>query len=150
MKDLREHIDIPDSDDDDIETAATQKKMEAKVPTGDKSNGGHTLPTHQTNMPKDVRADELIYSRVLGHFEMPQSHKWVESEHCWICEKHVHTVVFSSKSICEQLYTKPRNKDFAKYKKKIHSVAAGNEKAFKENKPDEFGSDCDEQYYDYE
>lgn len=32
MKDLRERVDIPDSDDDDIEAAATKKKMLAKLP----------------------------------------------------------------------------------------------------------------------
>jgi len=39
-----------------------------------------------------IESERLIFSRVLGHFEIPRSHKWIEANECWLCEKHSNTV----------------------------------------------------------
>ncbi len=43
--------------------------------------------------------DTLIFSRILGHFEIPHSHKWQETSICWICERYRYTVILVSKTI---------------------------------------------------
>jgi hypothetical protein len=30
--------------------------------------------------------DRIIYSRVLGHLEIENGHKWIERDECWICK----------------------------------------------------------------
>lgn len=89
------------------------------------------FPKEQTNADHEVKDDKLIYTRVLGHFEMPHSHRWCETTSCWYCEKHVYTLVLASKSICERFYTKPRTSDKSKYKEKIEKVYKRWEKTFK-------------------
>ena len=51
--------------------------------------------------------ERLIFSRILGHFEIPRSYKWQEASECWICERHRYTVMIMSKSIAQQYYLKP-------------------------------------------
>jgi hypothetical protein len=63
-----------------------------KEKSGDKAGaktGGSQMPS----------SDKLIFSRILGHFEIPQSHNWIESRDCWVCEKHTYTLILASKSI---------------------------------------------------
>lgn len=92
--------------------------------------------------------EKLIYTRVLGHFEMPHAHRWAETPHCWYCENHAYTLVLASKSICEKYFVKPIGKDMGRYKKKIKDVAERHRQVFLSNRQDEWGSDCDEKYYD--
>ena len=35
--------------------------------------------------PKADPGETLIFSRILGHFEIPHSYMWQESSNCWIC-----------------------------------------------------------------
>jgi len=55
----------------------------------------------------------------LGHFEIPKSYKWLESETCWQCEKYGYTLVICSKSICERFFTQPRIREKKAYISKI-------------------------------
>jgi hypothetical protein len=60
---------------------------------------------------KDKSGDSLIFSRILGHSEIPRSHKWQESEECWVCEKYRYTVILISKTIAENCFIKPADRD---------------------------------------
>ena len=51
--------------------------------------------------------ERLIFSRVLGHFEIPRSYRWQESSDCWLCDKHRYTVIVASKTIAENFFAKP-------------------------------------------
>jgi len=59
-----------------------------------------------TEMPKEMKDDKLIYTRILGHFEMPHSWRWKETTTCWFCENHQYTLVLASKSICKKFMAK--------------------------------------------
>lgn len=63
--------------------------------------------------------EKLVYQRFLGHFEIPKSYKWLESETCWQCEKYGYTLVICSKSICERFFTQPRIREKKAYISKI-------------------------------
>lgn len=58
-----------------------------------------------------IPGERFIFSRVLGHFEMPRSHKWQESVNCWVCENHTYTIIIVSKSIAKTYFVKPKRKD---------------------------------------
>lgn len=79
---------------------------------------------------------------------MPHAHRWAEVGHCWYCEKHSYNLVIASKSICEKYYMRPVGKDVLKFRQKILDVAERQRQVFENNAQDEFGSDCDEIYYD--
>ena len=107
-----------------------------------------------------------MYTRILGHFEMPQSHRWIETQECWYCEKHSYTLMICSKTICDKHYIKPRTKDRCKIQKRIENVKQTQKENFEklkknhENKEcsckgehvncfvENPGSDVDEFYYD--
>jgi hypothetical protein len=38
-----------------------------------------------SSQSKEIPGETLIFSRILGHLEIPRSHKWQESQECWIC-----------------------------------------------------------------
>jgi len=119
IKDFHEDHDAAyDSDEQGILTEATTEKMLQKIPKAQKTQSTRFPKEHKTVL-NETKDDKLIYTRVLGHFEMPNSHRWVETTSCWFCEKHIYTLVLASKSICEQCYTKPRKKEPKKYIKKI-------------------------------
>ena len=73
------------------------------------------MATHQTKMPERYKLDQLVYTRILGHFEMPKSHRWVESQDCWFCQNYSYSILLVSKSICENFFMKPKKNDREMY-----------------------------------
>ena len=88
----------------------------------DKKSLDKRLPNEEKKHDMEIKDQKLIYTRVLGHFEMPNSHRWIESHDCWYCQNYAYTLVLASKSICETLFTKPKAKDRIKMQKKILDV----------------------------
>ena len=76
----------------------------------------------QKPMPKEIRDDKIIFTRILGHYEMPHSHRWAETTQCWYCQKHIYSLFIFSKSICEKFCHRPLLQDRKKYQKKIMST----------------------------
>lgn len=74
--------------------------------------------------------ERLVFSRILGHFEIPRSHKWVESSNCWVCEKHTYTVVFASETIAKNYFVKPYHKDKENFVKKVNHAKAKQEDVY--------------------
>ena len=91
------------------------------------------LPNQEKSHNMEIRDQKLIYTRVLGHFEMAHSHRWVESHECWYCEDHAYTLILASKSICEKFFVKPRTKDRVKIQKKILDVQKAQVANFNKN-----------------
>ena len=81
------------------------------------------LPKEQTSMPIEVKAEALVYTRILGHFEMPKSQRWTESRHCWFCENYAYTVILVSKTICQNFYLKPDSNERKICIQKIKRIA---------------------------
>jgi len=52
---------------------------------------------------EDVEEDRIVYQRILGHPEIPDSHRWVENfaPHCHICGKHTYTIFVWNKRVAE-------------------------------------------------
>lgn len=85
---------------------------------------------------------------MLGHFEIPRSHRWHESADCWICDKHRYTVIVASKSIAQAFFKKPvSKKEKTIYSQKIKDAKIRNEESML-NEEGEWGSDNDEIYYE--
>ena len=70
----------------------------------DKSVLDKRLPNEEKKRDMEIKDQKLIYTRVLGHFEIPGSHRWIESHECWYCENHTYTLILSSKSICDKFF----------------------------------------------
>ena len=53
----------------------------------------------------DLENEDVIFQRVLGHFEIPFAHRWVETTaaQCHICQKLTYTVFTWNKRIAEEL-----------------------------------------------
>lgn len=151
IKNFAEHVEEPDSDDHAIGTYTAADKIQHGSPkTGPKEKTKDLRRPQEKTGTSHVGDESLVYSRVLGHFEMPHSHRWSEAPSCWICEKHAYTVILASKSICEDFYEKPMGKDCKKYQKRIETAAIRREETFKTNNLEQWGSDNDEIYYDAE
>ena len=50
--------------------------------------------------------DRIVYTRVLGHAEILNSHKWRESTDCWYCQKWKYTIIIVSASIFKHFFIK--------------------------------------------
>lgn len=138
-----------DSDEGDVEIdAQTKQAIHSKMPPH--QVGTKHLPLEKTDMPTETDEDKLIFTRVLGHFEMPHSHRWAETKHCWYCEHHVYTLVLASKQICSRFMVRPHGKDKKRLREKIIKNARAHRKEFRNNGAYNWGSDNDETYYDDE
>ena len=96
---------------------------------------------------KGTPGERLVFSRILGHLEIPRSHKWQESSDCWICDKHRYTVIVASKILAEHHFMKPRGKEREHYVEKI-KMAKQKQDEEAQNKDDDWGSDGEDLYYD--
>lgn len=60
---------------------------------------------HEITKPvlQDIAEDRIVYQRILGHPEIPDSHRWVEgfAPHCHICGKHTYTIFVWNKRVAE-------------------------------------------------
>lgn len=91
--------------------------------------------------------ERLVFSRILGHLEIPRAHMWQESSDCWICDRHRYTLLAVSKSIAQQHMIKPKGKEKDQYIQKIKDAMDRQNK--EQSKGDnEYGSDNDDLYYD--
>lgn len=98
-----------------------------------------------------MQQDILVYSRILGHFEIPKSYRWTESRECWVCENHSYTLFFSSKSICNHFYNKPSTDEKQNCISKIERVNKHYEERVRKgtsNNHNYAGSEFDEICYD--
>ena len=139
-----------DSDNGDVEIEErTKEAIQKKMPPVKRESHKHH-PQEKLDAPIETQEDKLIFTRVLGHFEIPHSHRWTETKNCWYCEQHVYTVVLASKHICQSFMLKPHGKDKKRLKDKITKNFKAHRKEFKNNNQLEYGSDCDEIYYDDE
>jgi hypothetical protein len=89
-----------------------------------------------------------VFSRILGHFEIPRSQKWVETSECWVCEKHTYSVILVSKTIAKSFFVKPKMKDRNQFLLKIKNAKENQDDTALNNDDDMWGSDNDELYYD--
>ncbi|CDW71199.1 UNKNOWN [Stylonychia lemnae] len=48
--------------------------------------------------------DQYIFSRILGHLEIQNAHKWVERDECWICNKWQYVLIIWSEGVSDLLY----------------------------------------------
>lgn len=129
IKNLYDQINNPDEVNDDAQfkignidlTAAIAAKLK-QYQEGDKDEEEiDTLPKSFNNQsgPKADPGETLIFSRILGHFEIPHSYKWQESSHCWICQRYRYSVILVSKTIADTFFIQPRNKDKKTFLDKI-------------------------------
>jgi len=152
VKNYIEEYDSPESEEIEQTDAKREQKVKEKNPTlNNKHEASVRLPKEQTQMPKEINDDKLIYTRVLGHFEMPGSHRWAETNTCWFCENHVYTLVLASKSVCSKHFLKPRGDEKRSVLKKIEKAKKRFMTNFKANEAifeNHHGSDNDDIYYD--
>jgi len=150
VKDLYYQINDPDSEDEvtttqqsklNLSTAIQQKLVKYAQQEAMGENNGEQNPNLQGNP-----GERLIFSRVLGHFELPKAHKWIESSDCWVCSRHMYTVMVVSKSIAHSFFVRPKRKDRENFLSKI-THARGK---YEEHNDEEYGSDQDEIFYDAE
>ena len=61
---------------------------------------------------KDPDNEDIIFQRVLGHFEIPFAHRWVETTaaQCHICQKLTYTVFTWNKRIAEELSSRKQHR----------------------------------------
>ncbi|CDW82841.1 UNKNOWN [Stylonychia lemnae] len=106
--------------------------------------------TAESNAKKGIPGERLIFSRILGHFEIPKSYKWQESTDCWLCEKYRYTVIVASKSLARQNFKKPiSTKEKKIYSQKIKDAKHKWEESVLNDDFDQcWGSDNDEIYYE--
>jgi hypothetical protein len=159
IKDLYDQINDPDEVKDNPAlkignidlTAAIAAKLK-QYQEGDKEEEDiEDLPKSFNNQsgPKADPGETLIFSRILGHFEIPHSYKWQESSHCWICQRYRYSVILVSKSIADTFFIQPRNKDKQTFLDKIkHAQEKREEISGKGGDFHQYGSDDDEIYYD--
>jgi hypothetical protein len=97
---------------------------------------------------KGQPGDNLIFSRILGHSEIPRSHKWQETHECWVCEKYRYSVMIISKSIADSFFIKPSQRDRELFMNKITNAKEKRDNILENNDDCQYGSDDDELYYD--
>lgn len=65
--------------------AQVQKRM-SKYSTNERSQG-----------IKETIDDRIIFTRILGHIEIRDSHIWKLDHKCWVCDKWHYTVIIVNK-----------------------------------------------------
>eukprot|EP00347_Sterkiella_histriomuscorum_P021600 403333417 len=157
VKDIYDQINNPDEDVDksdiprqvsnfNIDLAAAIKEKLSKYQKRDAEN--IKQDKGESNAMKGTPGERLIFSRILGHFEIPKSYKWHESSECWICEKHRYTVIVASNSIAQACFKKPvSEKEKTLFTQKIKDAKNKREEAII-NDEEHWGSDEDNIYYE--
>ena len=46
---------------------------------------------------KETIDDRIIFTRILGHIEIKDSHIWKLQDKCWVCDKWNYTVIIVNK-----------------------------------------------------
>ena len=46
---------------------------------------------------KETIDDRIIFTRILGHIEIKESHIWQLNQKCWVCDKWKYTVIIVNK-----------------------------------------------------
>lgn len=97
----------------DLEDLERQEEIMGQNPTlsQSKQSAGRAPQEEKASVPPELKDEALVYSRILGHFEMPHSHRWVESQECWLCGNHAYTLILASKSICQRYCAKPTTQE---------------------------------------
>jgi hypothetical protein len=80
------------------------------------------IRSEMSSYMKSQPGETLIFSRVLGHLEIPHSHKWIEAAECWVCDRHRYSVMILSKTIAEKYFVRPTGPDLSFLAQKIKNA----------------------------
>ena len=134
-------FDEPESDDQNLPLQTRPHAQESSP------NPNQRINTSKHHKELEVRNYKLIYTRFLGHFEMPGQYRWAEASSCFDCERHNYTVFVVSRSLCDQFFAAPTAGERKFLKQRIERAVSKFDQALA-NSELEFGSDNDEHFYD--
>ena len=121
---FRQYVNLgSDSSDKELEKKEWQQsKIQANPSNSIKHKDQVRLPQGQKRNGTDVKEQKFIFTRILGHFEMPRSHRWIETNTCYYCENHQYTLVLASKSLCKKYMIKPSDEERKEFVDRIENA----------------------------
>lgn len=109
----------PDDDENHMKKLDLTEEVKEKLNNFNISDKGGKKYKIDSNAKKGVPTDRMIFTRHLGHYEIPRSYLWTETHTCWICDKHTYSVLLASKTIAKHYMIMPKKKDKESYMNKI-------------------------------